>query len=98
MKNNWLIAFLLILGSIFTSKAQHIRARMRFPAAVSIRATVPAPSAGAVWIGPEWAWRGGQYVHVPGYWAQPPHRKARWIAGSWRRSRMGFIWIAGRWK
>jgi hypothetical protein len=54
---------------------------------------------------PDWAWRGGyqrwdgrRYVWVPGSYAAPPHRGARWVPGRWSNTRRGYVWVEGRWR
>ena len=80
------------------SKAQCVKVRMNFPMGVTINAPGPAPYRDAVWIGPEWRWQGGQYVHVPGYWARPGKHHRRWMAGHWKYKRGGYYWVPGRWR
>ncbi|MFM7671689.1 MAG: hypothetical protein ACKO6Q_03720 [Bacteroidota bacterium] len=79
-------------------QAQHIRVRLDFPLGAADRHAGVAPFSGAVWIGPEWRWQHGQYVHVPGYWAKPKRFGARWVPGHWKHTRRGFIWVPGRWR
>lgn len=88
------------LIALFSSKvqSQHINFRMNFPTGVSIGPSAPSPFRGGVWIGPEWQWQGGKYVHIPGYWAKPHRRKTIWIQGHWKQTRRGYIWVAGRWR
>ena len=92
-----MIALVFVLLIYTASQAQHVRIRMGFPVGVSVYAPGPPPYRGAVWVGPEWQWRGGTYVHVPGYWAKPRGR-SQWAPGHWKRSRQGYIWIPGRWR
>lgn len=57
-----------------------------------------APSPYHVWIAPEYIWRGGRYVAIPGYWARPPRRGMQYHAGFWQPARGGgFLWVSGRW-
>lgn len=56
-----------------------------------------APSRWHVWIPAEYRWRGRGYVCIPGYWALPPQRGARYVAGYWQRTRGGYVWVSGRW-
>lgn len=92
-----LLAFCCFLSMSFLH-AQHVRAGLSFPAGVVVNSPGSAPFAGAVWIGPEWQWRNGTYVHVPGYWAKPYRKKQRWHGGHWKRTRRGYIWVGGRWR
>lgn len=89
---------MLIACSAHSSQAQHIRVRLDFPVGTPVRPVGNSPFRGAVWIGPEWRWQQGQYVHVPGYWGKPQRVGARWIPGHWRHGRKGFIWVPGRWR
>ena len=91
------LAGALSLFAINESKAQEIvvRARMHAPVA-TVRPVRPSPR--HVWIGEEWAPSGGTYVYKGGYWAEPPHRGARWIPGHWRHSPGGYVWRPGHWR
>ena len=97
MRTTLLLAF-IIVGSFRVVQAQHIRVRLDFPVGSSVRPVGKAPFGGAVWIGPEWRWQQGQYVHIPGYWAKPGRFGARWVPGHWKQTRRGFIWVPGRWR
>ncbi len=97
MKLKWIGALVFVLLLSAVSQAQHVRVRLNFPVGVSVNAPGPRPYGGAVWIGPEWEWRGGTYVHVPGYWARP-RGHAHWVPGHWRYSRRGYVWVHGRWR
>src|SRR5579872_4042601 len=44
-----------------------------------------APGPGYVWVGGYWGWSGLAHVWVPGRWAVPPHRHARWVEPRWDR-------------
>ena len=96
MKKFVVVAMLLALAQAV--QAQHVRVRLGFPASVGIRAGGPAPFAGAIWIGPEWQWRGGQYVAVPGYWARPRGHRSYWVQGHWKYTRRGYRWVPGHWR
>jgi len=99
MKRNYYPLFLALAFTFTQTQAQHIRNKMNYPVGINIYATGSAPFSGAVWIGPEWVWRGGRYDCVPGYWAKPQHRKQhRWIPGRWKYSRRGYVWVPGRWR
>ena len=88
-------AIILIAGlSTTAASAQHFYVNIR--PSVTVVARPPAPSPQHVWIQPEYAWRGGRYEQVQGYWAQPQHGQ-RWIPGQWRTSRFGNEWIPGHW-
>jgi hypothetical protein len=93
------LSFLVIslVALVATADAQHVRVRLNFPVGISIGAPGPAPYRGAIWIGPEWQWRGGRYEHVPGYWARPGRYNAVWIPGHWKYGRRGYRWVPGHW-
>lgn len=91
------VAFFFVIG-ISAANAQHVKVRLDFPVNVSIGAKGHRPYSDAIWIGPEWQWRGGRYEVVPGYWARPRHHGALWIPGHWQSSRRGEIWISGHWR
>lgn len=86
--------FLTLSGS---ADAQHIKVRLGFPAGISINAGNRAPFGGAVWVAPEWTWRGGRYECVPGYWAKPRRYGAIWVPGHWKYTRRGYKWVPGHW-
>jgi hypothetical protein len=91
----------LMLAFIFIANhadAQFVRVRLGFPAGVAVAAPGAAPFAGGIWIGPEWRWQGGRYVHVPGYWARPQRRGLVWVPGHWQYTRRGYVWRGGRWR
>jgi hypothetical protein len=98
MKIKLSIAAILFVMTVSSAEAQHVRVRLNFPGGISIGAPGRAPFSGAIWIGPEWQWRGGQYVHVPGYWAKPRRHGAVWIPGHWKYSRRGYRWVPGHWR
>ena len=91
------IVLFFVYGSLL-SQAQHVKARLGFPAGISIGAPGNRPYAGAVWVGPEWQWRNGQYVSAPGYWSKPHHYRAVWVPGNWKYSRRGYRWVPGHWR
>ena len=91
------LTLFFIIGTS-AANAQHVKVRIGFPVGISIGAPARAPFTGAVWIGPEWAWRGGRYECVPGYWAKPQRYGSIWVPGHWKYNRRGYIWVPGRWK
>jgi hypothetical protein len=97
MKIKTLIIVLLCMLGISQLQAQRVSVRLNFPAGMSVSHGV-SPYAGAVWIGPEWQWRGGAYISVPGYWARPQCYRATWIPGYWKYSRHGYHWVPGYWR
>jgi WXXGXW repeat (2 copies) len=80
------------------ANAQHARVRLDFPVGIVVHPGAPAPDRESIWIGPEWVWRGGQYVAVPGHWERPRRHGAAWIPGHWDRRRHGWFWVPGHWR
>ncbi len=91
-----LVLFFAAAGS--QVQAQHVRVRLNFPVGINVGAPAHRPYSGAVWIGPEWQWRGGRYVSTPGYWARPGRQGAVWVPGHWKYSRRGYRWVPGHWR
>ncbi len=88
---------LIIAASILISSCsygQRIFVKVRPIAPVIERPVAPRPT--AIWIEPEWIWRGGRYVYVNGYWAEP-RVGYRYMPGYWRKTRHGEVWVAGVW-
>ncbi len=86
----------LITVSASASQAQIIvRVRPAAPRTVIVRP--PAPSPRHVWVREDWRPVNGRYVYGGGYWAAPPRAGARFIAGHWRNTRRGSVWIPGHW-
>ena len=88
--------FFMILSGV--ANAQHVKVRIGFPVGICTGPSGRAPFSGAIWIGPEWQWRGGHYVSVPGYWARPGRYGAIWVPGHWKYSRKGYRWVPGHWR
>ena len=98
MKMKLLIPCLFLIMAASVANAQYVKVRINFPVGISIGATSRAPYAGAVWVGPEWQWRGGHYVTAPGYWARPGRHGAIWVPGHWKYSPKGYKWVPGHWR
>ena len=98
MKMKIVIIAIVLVTAISQSQAQHVKVRLNFPVGSNLGAPGHRHAAGTVWIGPEWQWRGGRYVSVPGYWARPKHHRAVWIPGHWQYSRRGYKWVPGHWR
>jgi WXXGXW repeat (2 copies) len=98
MKRIIIVAMFLLGLSALKANAQYVRVRPGFSVGISIGAPGPAPYAGAIWVGPEWTWRGGRYVEVPGYWERPYRHRHAWVPGHWRYTRRGYRWIPGHWR
>jgi hypothetical protein len=62
-----------------------------------VETVVVAPGPGYVWVGGEWAWRGG-WVWVPGYWAWPPRPSAVWVGGYYYHGPRGHYYVRGYWR
>lgn len=99
MKKNFFAAIVLLAG---LALSQPIHAQVRVyvhvqpTAPVIVRPAAPAP--GHVWVEHEWVVKNGAYVHVPGYWAAPPHGRARWVPGHWKNHHgHGYYWVPGHW-
>jgi hypothetical protein len=98
MKKILTITILLLGLSIFKADAQYVRVRPGFSIGITVGSPRVAPFAGAIWIGPEWVWRRGHYVEVPGHWVRPMRHHRVWIPGHWHYSRRGYRWIHGYWR
>ena len=89
----------VVLGiSVIQSDAQYLKRKPGFSISINIDAPGPPPYPDAVWITPEWAWRGGQYVEIPGHWDRVRHPRVRWEQGQWVREKKGYCWKGGRWR
>lgn len=55
------------------------------------------PYAGAVWIGDDWVWSSGRYVHQRGHWARGRAGRT-YVRGSWAHGQHGYSWHRGHWK
>ena len=95
------VIFALALMFAFTinkANAQYVKVRPEFTIGVNVGPRGVAPHHGDIWVGPEWEWRNGRYVEMPGHWAAPRRYGAIWIPGHWKYTRRGYRWIAGHWK
>lgn len=97
MKTKFLLLTIIFIAIASALPAQHVRARLSFPLGINIGRPGPAPFSGAIWIGPEWQWRGGKYEYVPGYWDRPHRFRSIWVPGHWKYSRWGYRWVPGHW-
>jgi hypothetical protein len=94
-----IFVFVLLLGfSILKADAQYVRRRPGFSVNISVGAPGPPPYREAIWVGPEWTWRGGRYVEVPGYWSKPRRQGSVWMSGGWRHEQRGYRWHRGYWR
>ena len=56
-----------------------------------------APYADAYWVPGEWAWNGGRYVYVNGYYTHA-RRGYAYTPGYWRQGPRGHVWVRGGWR
>jgi hypothetical protein len=68
------------------------------PPAILVETQGSAPGSNHVWIAGYHAWRGSEYVWVPGHWDARPRPGAVWVNGTWKEHRDGWYWVDGRWK
>ena len=92
------IAILFCSLSFTKADAQFVRTKPGFSLSISVGPQGIPPFPGAIWIGPEWAWRNGRYVEVPGYWGRPRRHAHNWNQGHWVETRHGYRWESGRWR
>ncbi|SRR5260221_7145007 len=95
-----LLALIVFLGfSLLKADAQYVRRKPVFSVNVNVGAPAPRPYPEAIWVGPEWEWRGGSYVEVPGHWVRPARRGGVWVSGGWIYSHhRGYRWGRGHWR
>src|SRR5689334_7473399 len=97
MKKTFL-AFIVLLGlSYIIADAQYVRVKPGFNVNVSFGAPGPRPYREVVCVGPEWVWRHGHYVEVPGHWVRRTYG-ALWVQGRWVYTRRGYRWYNGYWR
>lgn len=97
MKKIVFVVITLLGLSLLKADAQYVRRKPGFSVHISVGAPGPAPYGGAIWVAPEWSWRGGRYVEVPGYWERPGSHHG-WISGHWKYTRRGYRWVPGHWR
>jgi hypothetical protein len=51
----------------------------------------------AVWVAGFWDWQGDQWVWIPGRWAVPESRRARWIGPRYVREYGVVRYVPGHW-
>jgi len=92
------VAIIVLLGlSTIKAEAQYVRIKPGFSVNISLNAPPNRPYRDAVWVGPEWVWRHGRYVEVPGHWVRRS-RGGVWVSGSWVYSKRGYRWHRGYWR
>ncbi len=94
----WVMAFMsgFLVALTLEGQAQYHYVTVVPAPTVIVRPAPPSPR--HVWIGSEWAWRGGRYVEVRPYWGLPPRGYHLWVPGHWVRSRRGNYWVNGYWR
>jgi hypothetical protein len=55
------------------------------------------PSRDAVWVNGSWDWQRDNWVWIPGRWAVPEERHARWIGPRYVRIAGGYRYVPGHW-
>ena len=99
MKKIVFVIVMLLGLSLLKADAQYVRRKPGFSVNISLNAPGPAPYRDAIWVGPEWGWRGGRYVEVPGHWVRAPRRGSVWVSGGWAYSNhRGYRWRGGHWR
>ena len=98
MKRILIVLFVFLGLSVLRADAQYVAVRPGFSVGISVDVPGPRPFPGAIWVGPEWSWRAGRYVEVPGYWERPFRHHQAWVAGHWRYERRGYAWVPGHWR
>ena len=95
LKLAFLLALVIGAGSFTNTVSAQVYVSVRPVWHPIVRPVAPSPR--HVWIDEEWAWRGGAYVAVGGYWAEPPHPGWIWYPGHWYHGGRGHRWYAGHW-
>jgi len=99
MKKIVLIAAVALCFTTMQSNAQYVRTKPGWSINLSIGNRPQPPAANYIWVEPEWQWRGGRYVEVPGHWVAPAPRRRGWVQGSWQyNKRRGYRWREGHWQ
>jgi hypothetical protein len=57
----------------------------------------PPPYVGGVWVGEDWVWAGGRYVHQRGHWERGRAGRA-YVRGGWYHGPRGYAWHRGHWQ
>jgi hypothetical protein len=96
MKKTVLVIMVVLGLSLMKADAQYVRSKPGFSLNISIGAPGPPPYRDAIWVGPEWEWRHGHYVEVPGHWVR--RGRGAWISGDWVQHRRGYRWHRGHWR
>ncbi len=96
MKPIKFIFFACILTLVLSSCGSSYYVSER-PAPYVYSRPAPPPYAGAIWIQPEYIWRGGGYVAQPGYWSRPRPGYS-YHPGQWNHNRRGHTWVRGGWR
>jgi WXXGXW repeat (2 copies) len=91
----------LVCGLLMTAGIAEAQVAIRIGPPPPPREVVPGRPGGH----PDWVWRpgyqrwdGGRYIWVPGAYAAPPYRGARWVPGHYDHRGGGWFWVDGRWR
>ena len=63
---------------------------------VEVIAVRPGPA--HIWVAGFWAWRGADFVWIPGHWEQPRVGYRDWVPGRWVHDRFGWYFVEGHWR
>jgi hypothetical protein len=92
-----LIAALASVPAIAHAQMPGVRVTVAPPRArVEVRSAPPSPR--HQWIAGHWAWRGGAYAWMPGYWAPPPSAGYRWVPARWDNQGGQWVYYEGHWE
>lgn len=95
----FVFAFFIVLGvSVMTANAQYVRTKPSFSIGISVGSHGQPPFSGAIWVGPEWQYRSGRYVEVPGYWSRPRRSYNSYSEGQWEERNGKYRWHKGTWR
>jgi len=95
MSRGGILLALSLFAGVFAEAQFVVKVRPAVPV-VRVRPVLPSPR--HVWVNGDYVWRGGRYIYIDGYWAEPPHRRRHWVEGHWKHTRRGWTWIPGHWK
>jgi hypothetical protein len=101
MKNKWMAAAVLALGTTLSACAAHGGYAMHYgppPPAPRYGIVGVAPGPGYIWADGYWESRGGGWYWAPGQWLRPPRPRAVWVPGYWSRYGRGYAFHRGYWR
>lgn len=91
----------IVCGLLITAGIAQAQIAIRIGPPASRREVIPPrPREHRDWV---WQrgynrWDGQRYAWVPGTYAAPPRRGARWVPGHYRHTPRGYFWVEGRWR